>query len=83
MTRPCTYKSRLVSSGWSRSALPPEADIRRGIKHVCFVPESGHWEKQPSLSWSELKLGVGKHRSRHNRRLTMPPGGIRPGRRQP
>ena len=27
-----------VSSGWSMSALPPEADIRRRIEHVCFVP---------------------------------------------
>jgi hypothetical protein len=53
--------------------------------NVCFTRDSGraasshksllsatsrHWEKHPSLSWSELKLGVGKHRSRHNRRLT-------------
>ena len=27
--RPCTHKSRLVSSGWSMSALPPKADIRQ------------------------------------------------------
>ena len=27
-----------VSSGWSMSALPPEADIRQRIEHVCFVP---------------------------------------------
>ena len=37
-TRPCTHKSRLVSSGWSLSALPPKADIRQRIEHVCFVP---------------------------------------------
>ena len=36
--RPCTHKSRLVSSGWSLSALPPKADIRQRIEHVCFVP---------------------------------------------
>src|SRR4029077_18461835 len=36
--RPCTHKSRLVSSGWSMSALPPKADIRQRIEHVCFVP---------------------------------------------
>ena len=38
LLRPCTHKSRLVSSGWSLSALPPKADIRQGIEHVCFVP---------------------------------------------
>jgi hypothetical protein len=38
LTRPCTHKSRLVSSGWSMSALPPEADIRQRIEHVCLVP---------------------------------------------
>ena len=38
--RPCTHKSRLVSSGWSVSALPPEADIRQRIEHVCFVPKA-------------------------------------------
>jgi hypothetical protein len=32
--RACTHKSSLVSSGWSTSALPPEADIRRHIEHV-------------------------------------------------
>jgi hypothetical protein len=26
------------ASGWSMSALPPEADIRQRIEHVCFVP---------------------------------------------
>jgi hypothetical protein len=36
--RPCTHKSSLVSGGWSMSALPPEADIRQRIEHVCFVP---------------------------------------------
>jgi hypothetical protein len=36
--RPCIHKSRLVSSGWSMSALPPEAGIRQRIEHVCFVP---------------------------------------------
>jgi len=30
----CTHKSRLVSSRWSTSVLPPEADIRRRIEHV-------------------------------------------------
>ena len=35
--RPCTPKSRLVSSGWSMS-LPPKADICQRIEHVCFVP---------------------------------------------
>jgi hypothetical protein len=39
-SRPCTHKSRLVSSGWSLSALPPKADIRQRIEHVCFVPEA-------------------------------------------
>ena len=37
LARPCTHKSRLVSSGWSLSALPPKADIRQRIEHVCFV----------------------------------------------
>jgi hypothetical protein len=27
-----------VGSGWSLSALPPKADIRQRIEHVCFVP---------------------------------------------
>ena len=30
-SRPCTHKSRLVSSGWSVSALPPKVDIRQRI----------------------------------------------------
>jgi hypothetical protein len=30
----------LVSSGWSLSALPPKADIRQRIEHVCFVPQA-------------------------------------------
>src|SRR3984893_5202596 len=34
------HKSRLVSSGWSLSALPPKADIRQRIEHVCFVPSA-------------------------------------------
>ena len=38
MTRPCTHKSRLVSSGWSRSELIRLADIRQRIEHVRFVP---------------------------------------------
>src|SRR4029078_6496155 len=33
-SRTYTHKSRLVS-GWSTSFLPPEADIRRRIEHVC------------------------------------------------
>ena len=28
------------SRGWSKSALPPKADIRERIQHVCFVPEA-------------------------------------------
>ena len=36
--RPCTHKSRLVSSGRSMSALPPEADIRPCGLHVRLVP---------------------------------------------
>jgi hypothetical protein len=36
--RPWTHKSRLVSSGWSMSALPTKADIRQRIEYVCFVP---------------------------------------------
>jgi hypothetical protein len=39
-SRPCTHKSRLVSSGWSMSALPPKADIRERIQYVCFVPQA-------------------------------------------
>ena len=30
--------NRVVSSGWSMSALHPKADIRPRIEHVCFVP---------------------------------------------
>jgi hypothetical protein len=40
LARPCTRKSRLVSSGWSMSALPPKADIRQRIEHVRFVPKA-------------------------------------------
>ena len=40
LSRPCTHKSRLVSSGCSLSALPPKADIRQRMEHVCFVPEA-------------------------------------------
>ena len=35
--------SRLVSSGWSMSALHPKADICRRIEHVCFVPLADIW----------------------------------------
>jgi hypothetical protein len=38
LTRRVLDKSRLVSSGWSMSALPPKADIRQRYEHVCFVP---------------------------------------------
>jgi hypothetical protein len=31
---------RLVSSGWSMSALPPKEDIRERIEYVCFVPKA-------------------------------------------
>ena len=34
-TRPCTHKSRLVSSGGSMSALRPKADIPQRGLHVC------------------------------------------------
>jgi hypothetical protein len=30
----------LVGSGLSMSALPPKADIRQRIEHVCFVPKA-------------------------------------------
>jgi hypothetical protein len=33
-------KSRLVSSDWSLSALPPKADIRQRNEHVCLVPQA-------------------------------------------
>jgi hypothetical protein len=36
--RACTQKSSLVSGDWSMSALPPEADIRQGERHVRLVP---------------------------------------------
>ena len=26
------------------SALPPKADIGACPQHVCFTPESGHWD---------------------------------------
>jgi hypothetical protein len=29
-----------ICSGWFMSALPPKADIRQRIEHVCFVPEA-------------------------------------------
>src|SRR6476646_2803956 len=38
--RPCTHKSRLVSSGWSMSTLLPKADIHQRLEYVCFVPEA-------------------------------------------
>ena len=28
------------------SALPPKADIRQRIEHVCFVPISGHQSRR-------------------------------------
>jgi hypothetical protein len=31
-----SYKSRLVTSGWSLSALPPKADIRERIQYFCL-----------------------------------------------
>jgi hypothetical protein len=35
---PASVPHGLVGSGWSMSALPPKADIRQRIEHVCFVP---------------------------------------------
>jgi hypothetical protein len=29
-----------LGGGWSMSALPPKADIRQRIEHVCFVPQA-------------------------------------------
>ena len=40
VSRPCTHKSSLVSSGWSMSALPPKADILFGGERVRYVPEA-------------------------------------------
>ena len=40
-TRPCTHKSRLVSSGWSLSALPSKADIQstgQAALSCCCAP---------------------------------------------
>jgi hypothetical protein len=48
----------------------PKTDMRRACSKSPLCATSRHWEKHPGLSWSELKLGVGKHRPRHNRRLT-------------
>ena len=53
-----------------RSAHPHTADLADPAEVLRVCATSRHWEKHPSLSWSELNLGVGKHRSRHNRRLT-------------
>ena len=55
MTRACTHKSRLVSSGWSLSALPPKADIRQRIEHVCFVPEADIY--QLAVAQSTFRTG--------------------------
>jgi hypothetical protein len=57
LTKLCTYKSRLVSSGWSLSALPPKGDIRQRIEHVRFVPIA-------DISRVELKLNLGCYRGR-------------------
>jgi len=39
------------SSGWAMSALPPEADIRRLIEHVCFVPKAD----PPRRPWCRIQ----------------------------
>ena len=59
----CTHKSRLVSSGWSMSALLPAADIRQRIEHVCFVPKMdvGRWQSKLTSS--------GRGRRPHSRRI--------------
>src|SRR6476620_5174315 len=46
--RPSTHKARLARSGWSLSALPPEADIRQRIEHVCFCARSGRQRRSGS-----------------------------------
>src|SRR5262245_55881274 len=38
-TRACNHKSRLASSGWSMSALPPKADMLSVGIDVCQVPD--------------------------------------------
>jgi hypothetical protein len=42
------------------SALPPKADIRQRIEHVCFVPEADYSAAHPILIVTEsgLKLGA-------------------------
>jgi hypothetical protein len=52
--RPCTHKSRWVSSCWSLSALPPEADIRQRIEHVCFVPFADMARRKGGLTRDDL-----------------------------
>ena len=53
MTRSCTHKSRLVSSGWSLSALPPEADMLIVGIDVCYVPKA---DARPALSsWTSIR----------------------------
>ena len=44
MTRPCTHKSRLVSSGWSLSALPQKRTF------VSALSMSALCQKQTFLS---------------------------------
>jgi hypothetical protein len=58
LPRPCIHKSRLVSSGSSMSALPPKADIRQRIEHVCFVPltDIGLAPHRGVLKWLELTM---------------------------
>ena len=51
--RPRTHKSKLISSGWSMSALPPRADIRQRVEHVCFVPKADgcFYEERVGADW--------------------------------
>jgi hypothetical protein len=37
--RSCTHKIGIGKQRFVMSALPPKADIRQRIEHVCFVPE--------------------------------------------
>jgi hypothetical protein len=39
-SKPCTHRSRLASSDWSMSALPPKADVLIVGINVCFVPKA-------------------------------------------
>jgi len=61
-----THKSKLMSNGWSMSALPLIADIRSAKRNVHFGPKGEHHSIKPITLVDQLRA---KHRQEARRSI--------------